>query len=74
MKPDVKEKFQVSMVSEQFIVDLVARACSCRWWTLTSNTTFIFYFIMFDNLSKVTSEFPYVHAFLVSMHVQYFII
>ena len=50
VKLAMREKFQVTMFSEQFIVDLVARACSCKWWSLTGNT-FICYFIMFDNLS-----------------------
>ena len=31
VKPTVGERFQVSMFSEQFTVDLVARVCSCRW-------------------------------------------
>ena len=52
VKLTVKEKFQVTMSSEQFTMDMVAHACSGRWWSLTSNTTFICYFIMFDNQSK----------------------
>ena len=51
VKSVVREKFQVTMFSEQFTVDMVARKCSCRWWGLTGNT-FICYFIMFDNMSK----------------------
>ena len=47
-KPIVREKFQVSMFNEQFMVDLVAGSCSCRWWTLTSNNTFNSSFIMFE--------------------------
>ena len=44
----------MNMFSELFIVELVlvVRAYRCRRWTLTGNTSFIFYFIMFDNLSK----------------------
>ena len=35
INPIVGERFQVAMFDEQFIVDLVACNCSCRWWTLT---------------------------------------
>ena len=52
MKSVVREKFQVSMFNVQFTMDLVARSCSCRWWTLTSNNNFNSYFIMFETYGK----------------------
>ena len=36
VKPAVGDIFEVAMFREQFSVELRARECSCRWWTLTS--------------------------------------
>ena len=35
VKPTVGEIFQVVMFRELFNVELRARECSCKWWTLT---------------------------------------